>query len=89
MALSKEQKSKVVKDFGISADDTGSSQVQIALLTNAIAELTNHCQQHPNDVSSRRGLLKMVCQRRKFLGYLSRTDATSYKAVVQRLGLRK
>ena len=89
MALSKEQKSEVVSKFGASAQDTGSAQVQVALLTNAIEDLTKHCQQHPKDASSRRGLLKMVCNRRKFLKYLSCTDNTSYKSVIQRLGLRK
>ncbi len=89
MALHKEQKATIAKEYGISSGDTGSAQVQVALLTHEINELTHHCQKNPNDVSSRRGLLKMVCRRRTFLDYLSRTDNQNYKTVIQKLGLRK
>jgi len=89
MALQKEQKSAIAKDYGISAQDTGSVEVQIALLTNGIEELTNHCQAHPKDFSSRRGLLKMVCRRRRFLDYLMDKDVNTYKTLIQRLGVRK
>jgi small subunit ribosomal protein S15 len=89
MALSKEQKNTVVKDFGLSSDDTGSVEVQVALLTNGIKELTSHCQAHPKDFSSRRGLLKMVCRRRRFLDYLIVAKPDMYKTLIQKLDLRK
>jgi small subunit ribosomal protein S15 len=89
MALQKERKSAIAKDYGISAQDTGSVEVQIALLTNGIEELTHHCQAHPKDFSSRRGLLKMVCRRRRFLDYLMDKDVNTYKTLIQRLGVRK
>ena len=89
MALGKEEKEKIVQDFGQSSQDTGSAQVQIALLTKDIRQLTGHCQKNPKDFSSKRGLLKMVCQRRKFLRYLEQVDSTKYKEVIERLGLRK
>lgn len=89
MALQKEQKAAIVKEYGISTSDTGSTAVQVALLTHEINLLTDHCQKNPNDASSRRGLLKMVCRRRTFLDYLLRTDNQGYKSVIQRLGLRK
>jgi small subunit ribosomal protein S15 len=89
MALQKEQKSTIMKDYGISAKDTGSAEVQVALLTSGIAELTQHCQAHPKDFSSRRGLLKMVCRRRRFLDYLMGNNVTIYKTLIQKLGIRK
>ncbi len=89
MALQKEQKSTIIKDFGISSKDTGSVEVQIALLTSGIEELTQHCQAHPKDFSSRRGLLKMVCRRRRFLDYLMGNNSATYKTLIQRLGIRK
>lgn len=89
MALNKEKTEKLVKDFGTNAKDTGSSSVQIALLTESIKELTDHCKRHPNDVSTNRGLLKKVCQRRGHLKYLEKHDFESYKNIIGRLGLKK
>lgn len=89
MALSKEVKERLVKQFAQHGNDTGSSEMQIATLCEEINELTKHCQENPQDFSSKRGLLKMVCRRRKFLDYLSRKDHAKYKEVIQQLGLRK
>lgn len=89
MALNKEVTEKLVKDFGANAKDTGSSSVQVALLTESIKELTDHCKKHPKDVSTKRGLLKKVCQRRAFLNYLEKNDFAGYKSVIGRLGLKK
>ena len=88
MALSKQEKEIVTKDFGRTSSDTGSSEVQIALLTKNIQNLTSHCQKYKGDFSGRRGLLKMVCQRRRFLRYLERMDFAKYKEVAKRLELR-
>lgn len=87
--ITKEDKLKIVEAFGSSATDTGSSAVQIAILTHEIQSLTQHCKDHKKDFSSRRGLLKKVCARRKFLAYLERTDREHYSSLIQRLGLRK
>lgn len=89
MALRTDEKAKLVKDFGASAQDTGSTEVQIALLSESIKQLTEHCQTHPKDVSTKRGLLKKVCERRGFLKYLQRKDLKKYQAIVIRLGLKK
>lgn len=89
MELGKEPKDNVIKTFGIHGQDTGSADVQAALLTSGILHLTNHCQQHPKDFSSRRGLQKMVCQRRKMLDYLARKNPSRYAALIKQLGLRK
>ena len=89
MALRKEVKDNIVKDFGIATNDTGSVEVQVAMLTENIRQLTQHCQQHPKDVSTKRGLLKMVCKRRSFLKYIEKKDATAYKNIIGRLGLKK
>jgi small subunit ribosomal protein S15 len=89
MALSKEVKQKLIKEFAIGPQDTGSAEVQIALLTEDIRQLTDHCKENHKDFSSKRGLLKKVCQRRRFLQYLERNDATKYRDVLKRLGLRK
>ena len=89
MALNKEVTEKLVKEFGSNAKDTGSSSVQVALLTESIKELTDHCKKHPKDVSTKRGLLKKVCQRRSFLNYLEKNDFDGYKSVIGRLGLKK
>ncbi len=89
MMLQKEDKQTIVRDFGQSPQDTGSIEVQVALLTSNIHLLTGHCQRHSKDFSSRRGLLKMVCRRRRFLRYLEKNDAAKYKSVIERLGLRK
>jgi small subunit ribosomal protein S15 len=83
-----ESKSKVVKDFRLHEKDTGSADVQIALLTERINKLTEHLQKHLKDHSSRRGLLVMVGQRRRLLEYLSTTDTPRYQAVTKKLKLR-
>jgi small subunit ribosomal protein S15 len=89
MATAKETKEKLVTDFQLHTGDTGSSQVQIALLTQRITELTEHFKVHKKDNHSRRGLLKLVSQRRKLLDYLKRTDIEQYHEMVTRLGLRR
>lgn len=89
MSLSTEVKADVIKDFQREAKDTGSTEVQIALLTKRIDELGGHFAEHKKDHHSRRGLLKMVNQRRKLLDYLKRTDQKSYQDLIQRLGLRR
>jgi small subunit ribosomal protein S15 len=89
MALQVAQKAQVVKQFQRAVTDTGSSEVQVALLTERINGLTEHFKAHTKDNHSRRGLLKMVSQRRKLLDYLKRTDADKYRSVIDRLGLRK
>jgi len=82
-------KSKIVHDYQRSAGDTGSPEVQVALLSARISSLTEHFKMHVKDHHSRRGLLRMVSRRRKLLDYLKRTDAQRYKTVIERLGLRK
>lgn len=89
MAMIAEEKTGVIKDFARSEKDTGSAEVQIALLTKRIAELTEHLKIHKKDFSSRRGLLKMVGQRSRLLKYLTRIDRDRYQAVIGKLGLRK
>ena len=89
MALVKENKEKVITGFRVHGTDTGSASVQIALLTERINLLTDHFKVHKKDHHSRRGLLKMVSQRRKLLEYLKTTDRDEYKKVVDRLSLRK
>jgi small subunit ribosomal protein S15 len=87
--LAKEMKQQIVTDFRTHDADTGSPQVQIALLSKRITELTDHFKTHKKDNHSRRGLLKMVSQRRSMLDYLKRTDIERYHEVVTRLGLRR
>jgi len=89
MALQVVQKDKVVKQYQRSGNDTGSPEVQIALLTERINGLTEHFKMHVKDFHSRRGLLKMVSQRRKLLDYLKRKDADKYRGLIERLSLRK
>ncbi|MCL2021644.1 MAG: 30S ribosomal protein S15 [Betaproteobacteria bacterium] len=89
MAVSTEQKAKVVADFQRVRGDTGSSEVQIALLTERINDLTAHFKEHKKDHHSRRGLLRMVSQRRKLLDYLKGRNLDSYRSLIKRLGLRK
>lgn len=89
MALSREEKEKLVKEFAIGSGDTGSSEVQVALLTENIRKLTVHCKENPKDFSTKRGLLQMVCDRRRFLRYLEQKDAAKYREIIKRLGLRK
>lgn len=88
-ALSAEEKARIVEDFRRGEGDTGSPEVQVALLTARIAHLTDHFGTHKHDHHSRRGLLKMVSQRRKLLDYLKRTDRQRYQDLIQRLGLRR
>ena len=89
MALTKEVKQKLVKDFAKSEKDTGSAEVQIAILTEEINKLTKHLEEQKDDYHSRRGLLKKVGQRKNLLAYLSKKDINSYRDVISRLGLRK
>lgn len=89
MSLSTEQKSQIVQDYQRAAKDTGSPEVQVALLTNRINDLQTHFASHKHDHHSRRGLLKMVNQRRKLLDYLKRKDLKRYQDLIGRLGLRR
>ena len=89
MALTVEQKAQIVKDFQRKEGDTGSSELQVALLTCRINDLTPHFKANPKDHHSRRGLLKMVSQRRRLLSYLRRTQPDTYRNLITRLGLRK
>jgi len=89
MSITAEQKRQVVSDYRIHEKDSGSPEVQIALLTTRINELTEHLKTHKKDHSSRRGLLKMVGKRNSLLKYLTRQDRTRYQQVIGRLGLRK
>ena len=89
MSLQVAQKAQVVKTYQRAGNDTGSPEVQIALLTERINSLGEHFKAHVKDFHSRRGLLKMVSQRRKLLDYLKRSDADKYRSVIERLGLRK
>ena len=86
--LTVEQKKEIIAAYGMSEGDTGSPEVQIALLTKRIVLLTEHLKEHKKDHHSRRGLLKMVGQRRNMLAYLRRTDIERYRAIGQKLGLR-
>ncbi|CRL64184.1 30S ribosomal protein S15 [Proteus cibarius] len=89
MSLSTEAKAKIVAEFGRDANDTGSSEVQIALLTAEINHLQGHFSEHKKDHHSRRGLLRKVSSRRNLLDYLKRKDVARYSALIERLGLRR
>lgn len=89
MALTKEKKQEIIKRFAKDEKDTGSAEVQIAILTEEISTLTNHLKEHKHDYHSRRGMFKKVGQRRSLLNYLKKKDITRYREVVQQLGLRK
>ena len=89
MALDKATKEALIKEFQLHETDTGSPEVQIAILTNKITYLTEHLKQHPKDHHSRRGLLMMVGRRRKLLKYLYNKDINRYRALIKALGLRK
>ncbi|MBI5789958.1 MAG: 30S ribosomal protein S15 [Sulfuritalea sp.] len=89
MAISTNDKAKIVTDYQRAQGDTGSPEVQVALLTARINDLTGHFKAHTKDHHSRRGLLKMVSQRRKMLDYLKRKNADGYRSLIERLGLRK
>lgn len=87
--ISKEKKTAIIKEYARSEGDTGSPEVQVAILTARIQELTEHLKENPKDHHSRRGLLKMVGQRRNMLAYLKRKDIARYRSLIERLGLRK
>ncbi|MCX6117399.1 MAG: 30S ribosomal protein S15 [Proteobacteria bacterium] len=89
MSLSTQAKQEILTKFGTSAKDSGSSKVQVALLTARVNQLTDHFKVNPKDHHGRRGLLKMVGQRRRLLKYLERTDKAGYLQLVEQLGLRK
>ena len=89
MPLVRETKDRLVAEYATTEGDTGSPEVQIALLTERIKDLTEHLKQFPRDNHSRRGLLKLVGQRRRLLAYLVRKDPARYRAVIARLGLRR
>jgi len=89
MSLTQERKSEIVAKFGENAQDTGNTRVQIALLTERINELTEHLRSHKKDHHSRRGLLMLVGQRRRLLGYMQKHDLEGYRALIKELGLRR
>ena len=89
MALNAETKKKIIAEYGTSEGDTGSPEVQIALLTQRIKDLTEHSRTHKHDHHSRRGLLLLVGKRRRLLRYLESTDIERYRALIKRLGLRR
>lgn len=90
MALNKEQKAEIIKKFGgTEYVNSGTTEVQVAILTKHIVQLTDHCKNNPKDFSSKRGLLNMVCQRISLLEYLKRKNVDKYKALIAELGLRK
>ena len=87
--ISKEKKAAIMAEYGRTPNDTGSPEVQIAILTSRIQELTEHLKENPKDHHSRRGLLKMVGQRRGMLAYLQKKDLEGYRALIAKLGIRK
>ena len=87
--LKTSKKSKIIKEYKVHEKDTGSSDVQVAILTKQVEELTKHLKKHPKDNHSRLGLLKMIAKRRKFLDYLVNNDEKRYKKVIKKLGLKK
>lgn len=89
MGLSQERKRQIIEEFKIHENDTGSPEVQVAILTERINELNEHLREHKKDHHSRRGLLKMVGQRRNLLNYLKNKDITRYRKLIEKLGLRR
>jgi len=87
--LTKDVKQQLITEYGASATDTGSAEVQIAMLSRRIADLTEHLKAHKHDHHSRRGLLLLVGQRRRLLNYLTKTDVNRYRSIIERLGLRR
>lgn len=87
--MEKEKKGVIISDFGIHDGDTGSADVQVALLTERINQLAEHLKVHPHDHHSRRGLLKLIGRRRRLLAYVSKGDVKRYRSLIARLGLRK
>lgn len=89
MALASDAKNEILTEYATVERDTGSPEVQVAMLTRRIADLTEHLKQHKHDHHSRRGLLLLVGRRRRLLNYLARTDITRYRSLIERLGLRR
>ncbi|MBX3008756.1 MAG: 30S ribosomal protein S15 [Melioribacteraceae bacterium] len=89
MSLTKEQKSDIIKKFGATESDSGKPEVQIAILTERINQLTSHFEGHKKDHSSRRGLMQMVGKRRRLLDYLIRKDISRYRTIIKELNIRK
>lgn len=89
MSITPERKEALIKDYGLKEGDTGSPEVQVAILTERIANLTEHFKSHKQDNHSRRGLLKMVSQRRKLLDYVRGKDESRYRDLIKRLGIRR
>lgn len=89
MSITAEKKEELIKTYSRGANDTGSAEVQVAILTERIRNLTDHMKEHKQDYHSRRGLLKLVSQRRKLLDYLKRKELNRYEALIKSLGLRK
>jgi len=89
MSITAERKQTLVKEYATKANDTGSPEVQVAILTERIANLTGHFKTHVQDNHSRRGLLKLVSQRRQLLDYVKKRDEARYKALIERLGIRR
>jgi len=89
MALTPNEKKEIIAQYGASATDTGSPESQIALLSKRIAEVTEHLKTNKNDHHNRRGLLLMVGKRRRLLQYLAKTDVTRYRAIIEKLGIRR
>ncbi len=89
MSITAERKAQLIRDYALKPGDTGSPEVQVAILSERIANLTNHFKTHVKDNHSRRGLLKMVSQRRTLLDYVKSNDEARYKALIERLGIRR
>jgi len=89
MSITTERKAALIKEYGTKADDTGSPEVQVAVLTERITNLTEHFKDHKKDNHSRRGLLKMVAQRRSLLDYVKGKDQARYQSLIERLGIRR
>ena len=89
MPLTQEVKAAIIAEYGKDANDSGSTEVQIALLTQRIKDLTEHLKEHKHDHHSRRGLLLLVGQRRRLLGYLQKVEIARYRSLIERLGLRR
>jgi small subunit ribosomal protein S15 len=89
MSLNNEAKTAIMAEFKLHESDTGSPEVQVSLLTQRIKDITEHLKMHPKDFSTRRGLLKLIGQRRRLLDYLKRTDIERYRSLIKALGLRR